>query len=223
MTKKNLYIIIAVLSFALIGCLVMMYGKTGGKEKDDVVISAQKTGEDKSPVKNTQKAEESKDIIVDVGGAVKKPGVYHFESGDRIIDALNMAQGLNANADVSSINLAKKLTDEEKIYVPQKGEKTNNAPGGTDATNTSTSGQADNGGTGKININNATLEELDKLPGIGPTLAQRIIDYRTNNGGFKSVEDIKNVSRIGDKIFEQIENLITVDINACLFTRLCLY
>ncbi|MFO7152262.1 MAG: helix-hairpin-helix domain-containing protein [Bacillota bacterium] len=138
-------------------------------------------------------------IVVHVAGAVKNPGVYELEEGSRVIDAVEAAGGYMPEADVSGINLAKKLQDEDKIYVPEQGE----VPGTGDASGSSSDG--------RVNINTADLQELDKLPGIGPALAQRIIDYRNQHGPFKSVEELKNVSGIGEKRFEELKNLVKVN------------
>ncbi|KXG74621.1 ComE operon protein 1 [Fervidicola ferrireducens] len=141
-------------------------------------------------------------IVIHIAGAVKNPGVYELEEGSRVIDAVKAAGGYIPEADIAGINLAKKLQDEDKIYIPQVGE-------------SPASGDAVNGGIspsdGKININSAGLDELDKLPGIGPALAQRIIDYRNQHGPFKSIEELKNVSGIGEKRFEEIKNLVKVN------------
>ncbi|MDN5332580.1 MAG: competence protein ComEA [Tepidanaerobacteraceae bacterium] len=141
-------------------------------------------------------------IVVHVAGAVKNPGVYELDEGSRAIDAIKAAGGYLPEADTVSINLAKKLQDEQMLYIPRVGE-------------SPAAGDAGSGGIlpsdGKININSAGLEELDRLPGIGPALAQRIIDYRNQHGPFKSVEELKNVSGIGEKRFEEIKNFVKVN------------
>ena len=146
-------------------------------------------------------------IVVDVRGAVAKPGVYTLPAGSRVQDALARAGDPLPNAETRSFNLARKVNDGEQIYVPLIGEATAVPPApakgapSTAATKTP---------VGKININTATLEDLDVLPGIGATIAQRIIDYRNQNGAFKQIEDLKKVRGIGDALFGQIKDLVTL-------------
>ena len=146
-------------------------------------------------------------IVVDVRGAVAKPGVYTLPAGSRVQDALTRAGDPLPNAETRSFNLARKVNDGEQIYVPLIGEATAVPPApakgapSTAATKTP---------VGKININTATLEDLDVLPGIGATIAQRIIDYRNQNGAFKQIEDLKKVRGIGDALFGQIKDLVTL-------------
>lgn len=145
--------------------------------------------------------EKPKEIKVYVTGLVKSPGVYTMKDGDRIDDAIKLAGGALEGADLSNINLAEKVKDEQMIKIPKVGED-----------NSSTGGIGDvKKADGKININKATKEELDTLPGIGEVTAQRIIDFREQHGNFQKIEDIMNVSRIGPKLFEQIKDKITVD------------
>lgn len=144
--------------------------------------------------------EEPEEIMVHISGQVYKPGLVKLEPGARVIDAVNAAGGLKKNADLDKINLAKKLVDEEKIYIPEIGE---NIEG--DLLDYSTSADVGN----KININTCTKEELLSLPGIGEVLAERIIEYREKTP-FKKLEDLMNVSGIGEKKFESIKDMIVV-------------
>jgi competence protein ComEA len=141
-------------------------------------------------------------LVVHVAGAVVRPGVYEFPAGARVGDAVRAAGGAIATADVDAINLARPLSDGERVYVPRKGE----APPATDG-----SGGGGGGGTGaKININTASVAELDTLPGIGPALAQRIVDYRTQHGPFRTIRDLLRVEGIGEKKFNGLKDLVTV-------------
>ena len=140
-----------------------------------------------------------KTLTVHVVGAVAKPGVYTLEEGKRIYDLIQLAS-LLPEADPALINLAAPLQDGKQVYVPFKGE---TSAGGTPQ-KTGVSGE------GLININTAGVKELDSLPGIGPALAQRIIDYREKNGNFVAVEDITKVSGIGPSTLQKIKHLITV-------------
>jgi competence protein ComEA len=146
-------------------------------------------------------------IVVFVGGAVKRPGVYKLPYNARLVDAVQQAGGFLIDADFSQLNLAKKLADGEQIVVP----------GGTDISTP----QLTIGGNGllftptppagePVNINTASVEELDKLPGIGPTSAQKIVEYRDANGPFTRVEDLLKVPGIGPTTLDEIRGLITL-------------
>jgi len=149
----------------------------------------------------------SGEIRVDIEGAVANPGVYKLFEGAIVEDLINEAGGLSDKVDgaklASDLNRAQKLRDGDKIMIPLMGE-----VAGTTSTPTTSAG-----GTtvaGKVNINSATAEQLDTLPGIGPAYAARIIQYRESNGAFGSIEEIKEVSGIGDATFGKIKDLITI-------------
>jgi competence protein ComEA len=139
-----------------------------------------------------------------VSGAVNSPGVYTLPPHSLVDDAIKAAGGAAADADLEKINLAQEVRDQQQINVLRKGEAAPQppAPG---------SGGATTPGVTKVNINTATLAELDTLPKIGPATAQHILDYRAKNGPFKQIEDLKNVSGIGDATFEAIKDWITVE------------
>lgn len=139
-------------------------------------------------------------IIVDVAGAVREPGVYEFAEGDRVIDAIDRAGGSMPKADLSLLNLAAPLVDGTQILVPKAGPPGAVVPGGT------TPGSSG----GLININTASETELETLSGIGEVLAATIIDYRTQNGPFASVEDLMDVSGIGPATLDEIRDQVTV-------------
>ena len=164
---------------------------------------------------------------IDIKGAVKNPGVYQLESNLTVNDAINIAGGLTKNADTSIINLAKKLTDEMVIIIYTKEEvKKSNivdtvikvvekeciCPNiqNDGCLNDEITDNITNSDTGNlVNINTASQEELQTINGIGEGKAKSIIEYRNTNGNFKSIEDIKNVEGIGDKLYEQIKIYIT--------------
>lgn len=140
-------------------------------------------------------------LIVDVTGLVRRPGVYEFAQGDRVIDAVERAGGAKPNADLSVLNLAAPLTDGSQVVVPKAG-------GGV-------AGATGSGGTGTIpgallNINTASAADFESLSGIGEVLAAAIVDYRTENGPFVSVDDLEDVSGIGPATLEEIRDQITV-------------
>ena len=139
-------------------------------------------------------------IRVYVSGAVKNPDVYTLPVGSIVRDAMNVAGGPAGDADLDRINLAAPLGDGVQVHFPRKGEPAAAAGGSTPG---ATAGAP-------IDINTATLEQLETLPGIGPAIAQRIVDYRQANGPFTSIEQIKDVSGIGDALFERLKGRITV-------------
>jgi competence protein ComEA len=148
-------------------------------------------------------------IAVHIIGAVPRPGLYQFIEGARVQDAIDAAGGLLASADVTSINLAALLEDGQQINIPYRsGEEPSEDENSLDLPNDNQ--PTPQSSTELININTATAEELDSLPGIGPTIAQNIIDYRTANGNFARIEDIMNVSGIGQATFDEIRDLITI-------------
>ena len=128
-------------------------------------------------------------IYVDVKGEVENPGVYRVSDKCRVFQVLEIAGGLTNDSDTSNVNLASKIVDEQVIRIPKKNESSY---------------------TGLININTATASELDSLPGIGYSTATNIIDYRSANGFFKAKEEIKLVNGIGDVVYDQIKDLITI-------------
>ncbi|MDY3118560.1 MAG: ComEA family DNA-binding protein [Peptoniphilus sp.] len=134
-------------------------------------------------------------IYVDIGGCVQNPGLYELEKGARVKDGITAAGGIVGNADTSQINLAKKLNDEEKLYIPKVGE---NAPQGVATPESS---------GGPVSIQNGSKEELMSLPGVGEKTADKIIEYRTAHP-FTAVEDLKEVPGIGEKTFDSLKNNI---------------
>lgn len=147
-------------------------------------------------------------LVVHVTGAVTREGIYPLPAASRLDDAIRAAGGLLESADASQINLAARLSDGQKIVIPEIGitpETRSLPPGQRSVTQIEIAPEEK-----QININTATLEELESLPGIGEGKAAEIITYRENNGPFDSVEDIQNVPGIGPKIFETIQPLITV-------------
>jgi len=142
-------------------------------------------------------------IQVYISGAVAQPDVYVVPSGAIVRDALALAGGPASDADLNAVNLAQTLHEGDQVYIPRMGEVPPPAP---------SAGQSEpSAPTGPININIATQTELESLPGIGPAIASRIIEYRESNGPFASIEAIQNVSGIGPATFDNIKDLITVD------------
>ncbi|MEG3310564.1 helix-hairpin-helix domain-containing protein [Streptococcus sp. SS-4456] len=156
---------------------------------------------------STEVSEEPSQLVVDVKGAVEKPGLYTLEAGARVNDAVEAAGGLTSQADPKSINLAQKLSDEAVVYVASKEE---NISVVTSTTASSAMSQ-DEKNTTLVNLNTATEADLQTISGIGAKRAADIIAYREANGGFQSVDDLNNVSGIGDKTVESIRPYVTVE------------
>ncbi|KSU63766.1 hypothetical protein AS034_05860 [[Bacillus] enclensis] len=142
-------------------------------------------------------------VYVDVKGEVNKPGLYEVKKGERLKFVIDRAGGFTAKADSKLINLAIRVTDEMLIYVPGEGEAATQFPLIQETS-------ASSGGDGKIDLNEASQEDFETLPGIGPAKAAAFVQYREENGPFASIEDIKNISGIGDKTFEKLQELIFV-------------
>ncbi|MDY5911012.1 MAG: ComEA family DNA-binding protein [Inconstantimicrobium porci] len=147
-------------------------------------------------------------INVEIKGAVKNPDVYKMDSGSIVNDLIQKSGGANNDADMSSINRAAKLCDNQCIVIPKKGEKSLATPNNT--INNTSSVLSGNTQSELININTADKETLKKLSGIGDGRAQKIIDYRTEHGEFKNIDEIRNISGIGEAIYNNIKNKITV-------------
>ena len=157
---------------------------------------------------SSTKASAAAEVYVDVDGAVVSPGVYRLKDGARVAQAIDAAGGLAPEADVTGLNRASKVTDGQKIHVPTVGEQASIAETGVDGGASTASGVS--GATGLVNINTASAEELQTLSGIGPSMAQSIIDERTKNGAFASVDDLMRVSGIGEKKLAKIKDCICV-------------
>lgn len=141
-------------------------------------------------------------IIVEIKGEVKNPDVYEIEDGSIIRDLINLAGGLTSEANTDGINRAEKLRDNQLIVIPNKSDISSGSVINQNASTTNNSSV--------ININTAPLEELKKITGVGDVKAQSIIDYRDKNGGFKSIEELKNIDGIGSKTFEKIKDQVGI-------------
>ena len=222
--KKQKIMIVIIGSMIIIAFLYYIYTK----DEDTVISSEENITENIEKTEETEEVmeEENHNIIVHVSGAVNSEGIVELEENSRISDAINKAGGLKENADTKRINLAFKLEDGMKIYIPVIGEivetqdGNNNIVDETSKYVTSSSDnvqKTENNQKGqqekneKININTATQTQLETLPGIGPSTSLKIVNYRQENGKFKNIEDIKEVSGIGDAKYENIKDLICVE------------
>jgi|BarGraNGADG00212_2_1021979.scaffolds.fasta_scaffold22545_2 competence protein ComEA len=142
-------------------------------------------------------------VVVYVCGAVHKPGVYTLDQGARIADAIAAAGGAGAHAELGAVNLAARVTDGQQVIVPERGAAVTPS---VDATGAAAAGAP----SAVVNLNTASAEELDTLQGVGPSTAQKIIDYRTANGGFKSIDELKNIPGIGDVRFAALKDHVSV-------------
>ncbi|PLR72699.1 MULTISPECIES: helix-hairpin-helix domain-containing protein [Bacillus] len=159
-------------------------------------------GEEEEKEKEKEKEAAPPVIKVDVKGSVRNPGLYEAADGERVADLIQKAGGLTENADEARINFAQRVGDEMVIYVPEEGEELS---GGTEPAQAIS---AASGEDGMVNINSAGSEELQDIPGIGPSKAAAIIEYRETEGPFQSLEDLMQISGIGEKTFEKLKSYI---------------
>lgn len=198
---KKVIILGIIIVIIIIYCI---YNYIQGNKYEEVIQEDVYISEEENKIQ-----EEKNIIILHITGAVKKPGIVQIEEGARLIDAIEAAGGTTENADTSKINLAYILSDGQKIYIPSfLDEKIENYVEDNIGENIII--ENTNSNINLVNINTATQTELETLTGIGPSLALKIINYRKENGKFKTIEDIKNVSGIGDSKFEAIKNEICV-------------
>ena len=202
-------IIIFILTVLMLFTGIIIYKNTHSKYEsllnNDVFIDENiinNTVEKKSLQKITK-------IKVHIIGEIHSPGLYELDEGSRINDLILLAGGHSENADLNKVNLAYELSDGEQVYIPSIFDENttyiyNEAGENVQQNNNSTSKFQ------KININKATSDDLQQISGIGPSLAEKIIDYRNSIGKFSSIEELKNVSGIGDKKFESIKEYITL-------------
>lgn len=152
------------------------------------------------------------EIVVDVSGKVRHPGIHRLPAGSRVADALRAAGGVRPGTDLDGLNRARFLVDGEQVVVGGPAPATGSAVAGTAAGGTAAGGAAGAGAAGlpaaPVSLNTATAEQLETLPGVGPVLAQHIIDYRTQHGGFRSVDELRQVSGIGDRRFADLRSLV---------------
>ena len=158
--------------------------------------------------------EETEQIIIHIAGEVKNPGIVKIKEGARIADVIEMAGGLTDKANITNINLAYVIEDGQKITIPSKEKENQNeyisSESGQGVIEETPKTNLESNENTIVNINKASKEELQTLQGIGESTAQKIIDYREQNGNFKQIEDIKNVPGIGDSKFEAIKESIKV-------------
>ncbi len=189
--------------FALLGAIgvvfiLFMWQTKQQAEQPTVKVNPNvKSEENKSKLKATESKEQKKTIVIDVKGAVHREGVYEMGMGARVKDGIEKAGGFLPEADSEKVNLAQLMQDQMLLYVPKKGEQVQgtNLPSGQE---------------GKIQINVASKEQLEKITGIGPRKAENIMKYREEHGPFQKMEDLLEVDGIGEKSLEKIKDKIII-------------
>jgi competence protein ComEA len=176
---------------AAVVLVLLLVRHLGGGSPDPAVTPVRPVTRPKAPA--------SKLVVVDVAGAVRRPGLYRLRSGSRIDDAISLAGGPTAKAELDTVNLAAPVADGEQIVVPGKGVAAVPAAG---------SGASGPSPSAPLDLNSATLEQLENLPGIGPVTAQKIIDYRQQHGAFHSVAELQGVPGIGPAHMAQLKGLV---------------
>ncbi|WP_338789037.1 helix-hairpin-helix domain-containing protein [Metabacillus sp. FJAT-53654] len=205
--KYKKWIIVISILLASIGFYYYFINDSGSsevlsiqEEKDPLTLLDME--EPATEIKNNE-AEGKSVLVIDIKGAINQPGVYELETGARVHQLIDIAGGLKKDADELAINLAAPLEDGMVVYIPKKGEVTDNQF-------TMPAGQDRSDAKDKININLATSEELQTITGIGPSKAEAIITFRDENGPFTSPEGLLEVSGIGEKSLEKIKEEITI-------------
>jgi competence protein ComEA len=216
MDRKLLYKVITGVIFLVITFAVFVI-KNNNSNDDWYTASKENSTEETvsgSGIENSND-KSMENIVVDIAGEVNQPSVYILPQGSRVYEGIDAAGGLTNEADTRTINLAAELSDGIKLYIPSKDEvdvmeNRGEVPieNNTFGINTNVSSSTSNS---IININTASKEELQKLPRIGPSMAEKIISYRNEYGRFKKKEELKNVSGIGEKTYEKLMNMITVE------------
>lgn len=209
---------------AIVVIFTLLFFRHGNKPKaDNSALLSEKTEQSQSSQKeeamssgmqNTA-SEQPKTVTCDISGAVKHEGVYTLKNGARIQELIEAAGGLKSNVQLKAINRAVMLKDQDKIHIPYKGEKVENAATvGNDAGHSSNQNASPTQQSGdsseKVNINTASAADLQKLNGIGEKKAEQIIAYRDQNGGFKKIEDLMQVSGIGEKTFAALKDQLAI-------------
>lgn len=210
--KKQKILRAVIIVVLILAALFLFLFRTGnGNEKEQDIIKSSETETESSTLQDIPNDIPTDVIIVDVAGEVQNPSVIELPVESRINDAINAAGGLTNQADISQINRAAVLSDGEKIFIPTRPDPTVSPtvpPGGGSINNNATPGG--NGDNTLININYASSAELQEVPGIGPVTSEKIIQYRTDHGLFRKLDDIKKVSGIGDKTYAKMKPFICI-------------
>jgi len=202
LTREQQLILAGLIFVIIAGLGAMLYRHFVTNGQDQIIIDAPRS----EFMQSEAQIVNQDNILVHISGAVKKEGVYQLKYGDRIMDAIKLAGGETALADLSSLNLAETVKDGQKVIVPVRpvieqrlaGDQSINGSGKTSSNNT------------KVNINSASEKELQKIPGVGASTAKKIIEYRSANGPFSKTEDLMKVKGIGKGKFEKMKEKICI-------------
>ena len=206
--NKKIIFIIIIISGIIYGIFNYF---TQNKNKENLENISQDIIINNQTENTTEENNNQEKIVIHITGAICNEGIYELEENSRIADAVKMAGGLKEDADLKQINLAYVLEDGMKINIPSKNENTNEDSNNTESYITKENlNSSNNNKISKVNINNATQTELETLPGIGPSTALKIINYRKEKGKFNKIEDIKNVNGIGENKFNKIKEFIKI-------------
>lgn len=205
--NSNKMKIIAAITIIVVAIIYFFINGEYGEEEYFENIDIDSSSEN---VLNNIRDTENETIKIYITGEVNRPGVIELEDGDRIEDALEKADGITEQADLRNVNLAYRLEDGQKIYIPNINDNEEQEIVSMENGEKIIQDTAENSQSGTINLNTASVEKLCELPGVGKSLAEKIINYRNENGKFKKIEDLKNVSGIGDKKFEELKCYICV-------------
>lgn len=221
--NEHKFIIFAVVLAAIGGVYYFSNNETSNVSQvtsTSSIASVKPPSNTKTEGNSAEKSEKSEaaqppdNIMVDIKGQVKKPGVYQASEGERVTDVIGRAGGLTEAADQAQVNFAEHVQDEMVIYIPKKGEagvQITQQPQAGGAANTAAGSEGSGGQSQeKIDLNKADVTELQTIPGIGPSKAAAIIEYRETTGLFRTVEDVKNISGIGDKTYEKLKDWLVV-------------
>lgn len=202
MPKKYLWVAGVALLWLVFGAFLFINSGTKQTAEPESLFEHQE-GIEETKKEDVTEIIEPDEIMVDVKGAVKNPGVYLCDSNARVQDVIDQAGGTVKGANLDVVNLSQKLVDEMVIYIPKVGEEIVQANG----INNEAGGNRGEGDS-LVSLNHATQADLETLPGIGPKKASSILSYRETNGGFQSIEELKEVDGIGEKTFEQLKSLV---------------
>ena len=202
-------ILIILISFFIMGIIIYKNQNSYTELLNENIFTESSTVNNSITSFNNTNYNTTTKIKVHVIGEIHSPGLYELNEGDRINDLISVAGGNTENADLNRINLAYELSDGEKIYIPSIFDDVTTYIY-SDAGENIIQETTNNSKINIININKANIEDFERISGIGPNLAQKIIDYRNSNGKFNSIDELKNVNGIGDKKFEKIKEFVSV-------------